>query len=125
MLMTGNTMHTRRSFTVCCWLCAMLSGLLWFIFAGGFDRASRADEPGAVKLDETGRYEWRAEHDLNGIGKFYMGREIAHVMGVAAAAWLERDTREKEEQTNKMIASLKLNTEDGGEGRRDGDGVRG
>jgi precorrin-6B methylase 2 len=101
-------MHTRRSFNVCCWLCAMLSGLLWFIFAGGFDRAAKADDPPAVKVDETGRYEWRSDHDPNGIGKFYMGREIAHVMGFAAAPWLERPEREREEKTTAMIESLKL-----------------
>ena len=28
-----------------------------------------------------GRYELRELHDPNGIGKFYLGREIAHVMG--------------------------------------------
>jgi 2-aminoethylphosphonate-pyruvate transaminase len=28
-----------------------------------------------------------------GIGKFYMGREISHVMGHRGAAWLERDSR--------------------------------
>ena len=31
-------------------------------------------------VDES-RYENRLDHDPNGIGKFSMGREIAHVMG--------------------------------------------
>jgi precorrin-6B methylase 2 len=101
-------MHPRRSFIVCCWLCALLGGLLWFLFAGEIDRAARADDPPAVKIDETGRYEWRADHDPNGIGKFYLGREIAHVMGFAAAPWLERPEREREEKTTAMIESLKL-----------------
>jgi hypothetical protein len=39
---------------------------------------------------DSSRYEFRGDHDPNGIGKFYMGREIAHVMGFAAAPWLER-----------------------------------
>src|SRR5437868_5756058 len=43
------------------------------------------------------RYSVRANHDPNGIGKFYMGREIAHVMGFVAADWLERPEREAEE----------------------------
>src|SRR5438874_1774803 len=30
---------------------------------------------------DDGVYEFRTEHDRDGIGKFYMGREIAHVMG--------------------------------------------
>jgi ubiquinone/menaquinone biosynthesis C-methylase UbiE len=54
------------------------------------------------------RYEIRKEHDPNGIGKFYMGREIAHVMGHEAAGWLERPEREKEEEPNKLLDSLKL-----------------
>lgn len=54
------------------------------------------------------RYETRAEHDPNGIGKFYMGREIAHVMGHQAAGWLERPEREEEERTDLLIESMKL-----------------
>jgi ubiquinone/menaquinone biosynthesis C-methylase UbiE len=54
------------------------------------------------------RYEQRADHDPNGIGKFYMGREIAHVMGYLGAPWLERDTREEEERLTLLVKSLKL-----------------
>jgi ubiquinone/menaquinone biosynthesis C-methylase UbiE len=57
---------------------------------------------------EPPRYETRAQHDPNGIGKFYMGREIAMVMGHQAAGWLERPEREKEEQPSKLIEELKL-----------------
>jgi precorrin-6B methylase 2 len=53
-------------------------------------------------------YEERKVHDPNGIGKFFKGREIAHVMGYQAAGWLERPEREKEENTTKLIESLKL-----------------
>ena len=53
-------------------------------------------------------YETRAEHDRNGIGKFFMGREIAHVMGHQAADWLERPEREDEEKTDVMIDALKF-----------------
>src|SRR6266542_322119 len=54
------------------------------------------------------RYETRAAHDPNGIGKFCMGREIAHVMGHQAADWLERPEREQEERTDLLVAALKL-----------------
>ena len=54
------------------------------------------------------RYETRTVHDPNGIGKFYMGREIAHVMGHEGAEWLERSQREKEERTSLLIDSLKV-----------------
>ena len=54
------------------------------------------------------RYETRELHDRNGIGKFFMGREIAHVMGHQAADWLERPEREKEERTDKLVELLGL-----------------
>ncbi len=54
------------------------------------------------------RYSFRKDHDPNGIGKFYMGREIAHVMGFPGASWLERISREKEEKLTVLIRSLKL-----------------
>ncbi len=53
-------------------------------------------------------YETRAVHDPNGIGKFYLGREIAHVMGHPAAAWLERPEREREEEPAKLVEALEL-----------------
>ena len=53
-------------------------------------------------------YETRAAHDPSGIGKFFMGREIAHVMGHQAADWLERPEREEEEKTDVMIDALKF-----------------
>ncbi len=72
-----------------------------------------ADEP--VKPAEKpgdSRYEIRRDHDPNGIGKFYMGREIAHVMGFGpggqGAEWLERAVREKEEKLTLLIKSLDL-----------------
>ncbi len=59
-------------------------------------------------LPTAPRYELRAEHDPNGIGKFYLGREIAHVMGHQAADWLERPEREQEERSDLLIPALKL-----------------
>ena len=56
----------------------------------------------------SARYETRAEHDPNGIGKFFMGREIAQVMGHQAADWLERPERDKEERPDLMLPALKL-----------------
>ncbi len=48
----------------------------------------------------------------DGIGKFYMGREISHVMGHRGAGWLERPSREQEERTDLLIDSLDLQTGD-------------
>ncbi len=57
--------------------------------------------------DET-RYNMKDVHDPNGIGKFYMGREIARVMGFGGVDWLERPQRESEEKLLLMVESLKL-----------------
>src|SRR5580765_8710986 len=54
------------------------------------------------------RYEAREQHDRDGIGKFYMSREIAHVMGHQAADWLERSEREEEERPSLALPALKL-----------------
>ena len=62
----------------------------------------------ALPLLPVPLYETRTEHDRNGIGKFFMGREIAHVMGHQAADWLERPEREAEERTDDMVAALKF-----------------
>ncbi len=57
---------------------------------------------------QTPRYVRRAEHDPNGIGIFYMDREIAQVMGHQAADWLDRPEREAEEAPSILIKALKL-----------------
>lgn len=44
----------------------------------------------------------------DGVGKFYMGREISHVMGHLGAGWLERPERERQERTDLLIAGLNL-----------------
>ena len=46
--------------------------------------------------------------DINGIGKWYMGREIAHVMGFQGIGWLERSNREKEENVSNLIQNMKI-----------------
>jgi precorrin-6B methylase 2 len=48
----------------------------------------------------------------DGIGKFYMGREIAKVMGHTEAMWLERSTRDVEEKPTVVIQSLNLKPTD-------------
>ncbi|HEY9296843.1 MAG TPA: methyltransferase domain-containing protein, partial [Phormidium sp.] len=57
-------------------------------------------------------YEYRKNHNPNGIGKFYMGREIAQVMGHQAAAWLERPSRNFEERPNLVVNALNLQPTD-------------
>lgn len=43
-----------------------------------------------------------------GTGKFYMGREIAHVMGASNSSWLDRNTRPTEENTQLAIEKIEL-----------------
>src|SRR4051812_27086348 len=53
-------------------------------------------------------YETNSDHDPDGSGKFYMGREIALVMGHEAAGWLERPEREMEEKPSRLLELLAL-----------------
>ena len=48
----------------------------------------------------------------DGTGKVYLGREIARVMGHLAAGWLERPTREIEENPRTVVANLDLEPDD-------------
>jgi len=57
-------------------------------------------------------YQFHQKHDPDGIGKFYLGREIAQVMGHQGASWLERSPRKQEERPDLAISLLKLNPND-------------
>lgn len=48
----------------------------------------------------------------DGIGKVYMGREIARVMSHEGSDWLERPDREQEEAPSKAIAMMELKATD-------------
>ncbi len=80
------------------WIAVFLVAILW--------RGASGDAPGTAPAttqpaDANGYQTCPASAD--GIGKVYMGREIAQVMGHLAAGWLERPEREKEEQPRKAI----------------------
>jgi precorrin-6B methylase 2 len=57
-------------------------------------------------------YSFAQEHSPDGIGKFYLGREIAHVMGHEGADWLERPERQSEERPDLLMQALKLHPGD-------------
>jgi SAM-dependent methyltransferase len=78
---------------------------LLFLGLGAHPLAQAADRSPQTS-EASPRYETRKEHDPNGIGKFYMDREIAIVMGHQAADWLERPSREEEEQSERMVEQL-------------------
>jgi SAM-dependent methyltransferase len=67
-----------------------------------------AAQTGGSQGSKPSRYEIRKEHDPDGIGKFYMGREIAQVMSFHGASWLERPERDQEEHTSKLLPPMKI-----------------
>ncbi len=52
-------------------------------------------------------YTYKTPHP-DGTGKVYLGREIAHVMSADGAGWLERSTRQQEEDADAAVAALPL-----------------
>ncbi|MGK7874512.1 MAG: class I SAM-dependent methyltransferase [Xenococcaceae cyanobacterium] len=57
-------------------------------------------------------YQSRAFHSRDGIGKFYIGREIAKVMGHQEMLWLERPNREIQEEPAEVVKALDLKPTD-------------
>lgn len=91
--MLHHSLNASRTF------CTVALGLLLCFSSVRSQAEETATEP---------RYTYRAEHDRNGIGKFYLGREIARVMGHQGIAWLERPEREREEGLSLLINALDL-----------------
>ena len=69
-------------------------------------RGASQSETEATRPAST-RYKQRTP-SRDGIGKFYMGREISRVMGHQGAEWLERPEREQEEMPTLLVELLKL-----------------
>jgi precorrin-6B methylase 2/predicted small secreted protein len=59
-------------------------------------------------VTSTAPYQQRSVHNPDGIGKFYLGREIAQVMGHQGAMWLERPSRSMEEKPDAVVDALNL-----------------
>lgn len=70
---------------------------------------ARGDAPAAATTQAV--YEYR-EASRDGIGKFYMGREIAHFMTHHGADWLERPEREEEEKPQALVDAIELKPTD-------------
>lgn len=60
-----------------------------------------AGEPTAIRYTQVAA-------SPDGIGKVYLGREIAHVMSFHGAPWLERSERVDEERPDLLLAALEL-----------------
>ncbi|MGK0248324.1 MAG: ubiquinone/menaquinone biosynthesis C-methylase UbiE [Oleispira sp.] len=65
----------------------------------------------ADSLSDSPYYQQEAA-GRDGIGKYYMGREISYVMGHLGSSWLERTTREQEERTDLLLENMKLRPTD-------------
>lgn len=70
------------------------------------NRCSPANKTAAPATGDT-TYTYKTPH-LDGTGKVYLGREIAHVMSASGADWLERSTRQQEEDADAAVAALPL-----------------
>nr|WP_232342304.1 class I SAM-dependent methyltransferase [Hymenobacter negativus] len=66
----------------------------------------------AMMVADTSGYETASPRDPNGIGTYYLGRQIAHVMGHEGASWLERKGRRQEEGTDLLLKELNLKPTD-------------
>jgi ubiquinone/menaquinone biosynthesis C-methylase UbiE len=77
------------TFLVCCLLCITFQQTI------------------AQQNNSDSLYTYRAASP-GGTGKFYLGREIAHVMGASNAEWLDRTSRPQEENTQLAIDKIKI-----------------
>ena len=68
---------------------------------------SQHSPPAAPPTTKDTTYTYRPP-TRDGIGKYYQGREISHVMGHLAADWLERPEREVEENVSQAIENLAI-----------------
>ena len=69
-----------------------------------------ADEK--TNKQDTDSFYQKGERSRDGIGKYYMGREISQVMGHLGAGWLERPKREQEERTDLLVKNMDLSETD-------------
>ncbi len=95
------------------WLRVVLSwaACTVFLLAGCQSPAATAPAITATPTATDAVYQQRSP-SRDGIGKFYMGREIAQVMGHLGAGWLERPSREREEAPQTLIKALNLKPTD-------------
>lgn len=96
---TKNTKHRLRETVI-----------VFFILCGLM--LDPASSHASAVTESNSVYQQRLIHSPDGIGKFYMGREIAQVMGHQGAGWLERPYRETEEKPFRVVDALNLKPTD-------------
>ena len=93
------------------WRSRWLNGALILLIGFSILLAGCQASPATTTISADAVYQQRSP-SRDGIGKFYMGREIAQVMGHLGADWLERPTREREEQPQALIKALNFKPTD-------------
>jgi len=79
--------------------------LIFILFSFGKCNSSKQSHKTFINPQLNYTYRQRSE---GGIGKIYVTREIAQVIGSDGAAWLDRKDREKEENSNLAIDKMQL-----------------
>lgn len=77
------------------------------LYTGCFASCNSQQKAGATQSQKDTIYTFRRA-SMDGIGKFYQGREISQVMGAAGSDWLEREERQQEENTTLAIEKITL-----------------
>ena len=90
------TLHLLQRRVLCAWLATLL------LAGTGLALATAAHAQASAGIYTTTR------PSADGIGKSYMGREIAGVMGWQGANWLERSERQQEERGDLLLRELGL-----------------
>ena len=89
-----------------------VAGLVLAVAAIAFLLTNFTYTPFALAQDTPDYYREKAIHNPDGIGKYYMNREIAKVMGHQAMMWLERPSRVTEEKPDLTVENLDLRPDD-------------
>ena len=66
---------------------------------------------GSQNINQQQEFRYEAGNPY-GTGKWFMGREIANVMGFEGMEWLERPEREKEENSSTLIRNMNIQPDD-------------
>src|SRR3954454_17326920 len=75
------------------------------LFSFGACQTKNKNPQPQLRTDATYTF---AKRSSDGIGKYYLGREISFVMGAEGAEWLERNNRQQEENTKLAIEKMEL-----------------
>lgn len=100
--MKGRRRHPQVSST----LAAIFGMAILFFLVGAGGLIGAVEQTASAQ--PSSYYQQLTASNRDGIGKFYMGREISHVMGHQGARWLERSQRESEERPDLLIEALNL-----------------